>query len=63
MDLSGVLAIACPPNLLLLKDVGLGGGSWHVQGRSVKNMNLFSVIHIKFLLRNFLIDSALSYIL
>ena len=41
MDLSVVLAIACPPNLLLLKDVGLAGGSWPVQGRSVKNTNFF----------------------
>ena len=55
-----VNAIVCPPNLLLLKDVGLAGGSLPVQGRSV---NLFTVFKIKFLLCNFLIDSALPYIL
>lgn len=62
-SLSVVNAIPCPPNLLLSKDVGLAEGSWPVQGRCVKNMNLFTVIQMKFLLCNFLIDSALSYIL
>ena len=53
IGLSVANAISCPRNLLLLKDAGLAGGSWPVQGRSVNQMNIFTVIEMNTLLYNF----------